>query len=1590
MEEVPQFVSLDDGREFFWGYQANILLTMADFTFSDAVFNRRRKVEQHQRREEVDAFMSVSQNPASIFARDACSDVFGSTASNSICTPSFTLCCVRSRQVFPSCQQYLGRGWCCVGGNATDNCYVDSESVCDEKNSVPCTRLAEGTTKACCPRLTSCHPSYNASEDFVRCQIQYSDLLQAAAASTASAQSSTSTSSTSSSSSSSSSTSVSSSTSAVSSSTTGAAAASSLTSVPSPSSTVPADSSSAAALSPGAIGGVAVAATLAFSAAMVFLYWFLRRRWKKQHEMSQLSPGMPGAPGPSVAHTMPDQSTYGYTSYVNNDGTSSVYVPPGPQGHSPGPQGYYGAPEAPKIIGHSGNPAELDTRVDPAEIGPNPRSEFSGNGGRDGSGPEHVFVQHQFLSNPDSIWTCIMQSQPAVLLSAVGQDGVAGSQSWDGSANFSAPTGRHGRPGRDALYPTAGARGGDVSISLAYDETRPGSFQVVGQAPQPAAEPWKIEVNGSQRLLLDCRGGNGGSGGFGEVGQKGGDGYDGADATKNSSGGNGGPGGDGGHGGRGTSGAAGGPGGRAFVTVRENDLDTLIGLNWDLRGGKGGQPGEHGDGGNGGAGGRGGSSYSWSETVDEHVQDANGNYGVQHQTVRHSNPGGGPGPGGKGGWSYHDTEVLYPGQDGAPGFSKVTVLHPDGTSVEYPSRYMLAVTSFDVYDENDDGINEPGEYIIITNIVVQNTGLMPGPSKLQVLVRGTKWLDPVLLPVDLPSGILPGQTVQVPGSLKAFIRNESTMREAGTLLRARDTVSLRAFSPRLQRDVPEFEGGVAVVYQYPLTMTMPKYLDCVAKGDIVRFSWQVENISKKAQGRASAMGRETGTHLSDPRGLFDLKRANPDTPHTVMDMIGVLEPGETMAFAIDFEVSDLVDDFTTGNMLVNLMLADPYTGKLRSLVRFDLRIQISPSYRYNPSARFLLVINAQSPNSFVLRLLHFIQLGLHLPVDIFNLSLNGSFRAIDTKQEVLSNYSGKTVIILGNTMNYFQNGTRQPWELLDVRQAFDLAKGGTSFLVVTPENMTSLRGFAHLLSIHIPDSSSPPAPDSLLVASSIQDIIDNVASSGRSVAIATLSVKKKPLRNLDKTVMSVAKSVQQQLANKFPLRRFLVAPCDPELADLERAATKKSASNPKNGMLAIIEGLSHDTKLVASLEPFQSQSATLSEYNMAMITHSLPFKDQCGIFWNLLGHDTTYGVSTDVVYGGDGLQHLSRAAAGDGGEESAAFVSGKACDALSWSIATQISSELSHFCAGSGLAQPSLLIQLPLLNCFFSTAPKSFPSTTGSTNSTSPFTPLLSILGHIRGTSTPLNFTQRLGHTFGTRMGKRKKKVRAVVVSAVSDPLAKLCGTVAAAPKKSKKAKDGEAAAAVLTKKRPASEQMVDMEKITSKQLAQIKKDKPHLDRVARAHELACIMLEELTRTSSARFIDVANSSTGGSKSADADAARDGGNKQQQTVVVMSKEEYAKLRGQQAERRARIEGDAKFSGERLRKMVNKAAAIPATATATATATVTVPATVPATVPDTPSPTTLLLAAPEPTKTLEWKTAMTVQVGEDPVELAAAA
>lgn len=76
---------------------------------------------------------------------------------------------------------------------------------------------------------------------------------------------------------------------------------------------------------------------------------------------------------------------------------------------------------------------------------------------------------------------------------------------------------------------------------------------------------------------------------------------------------------------------------------------------------------------------------------------------------------------------------LVSGLPGSPGHMTISVRASDGTITQYDAPWKLRLLSFDIEDENGDGIFEPGEHVVVRRICVQNMGkplvvVRPAPS----------------------------------------------------------------------------------------------------------------------------------------------------------------------------------------------------------------------------------------------------------------------------------------------------------------------------------------------------------------------------------------------------------------------------------------------------------------------------------------------------------------------------------------------------------------------------------------------------------------------------------------------------------------------------------------------------------------------------------------------------------------------------------------------------------------------------------------------------------------------------------------------
>ncbi len=355
------------------------------------------------------------------------------------------------------------------------------------------------------------------------------------------------------------------------------------------------------------------------------------------------------------------------------------------------------------------------------------------------------------------------------------------------------------------------------------------------------------------------------------------------------------------------------------------------------------------------------------------------------------------------------------------------------------------------------------------------------------------------------------------------------------------------------------------------------------------------------------MRRPIGTTAEDSLCVLRLTGANADFPYILTTTIPVIEPGETVTTSIELKASGDAKVLSKGLLKVSLQLGDAGTGEVRDLMEYLLGVQVSPVYTHNPDAQFLLVINASAPESATKQLTKFFKESLRIPIDVFNLSLTGSFLT-STGENVCQRYKGKTIAILGNTFLYFQKGSREAWDLLDPAEVYSLLKSKTSLLIFGPENMESLKLFAKLAAAPL-----PPLFHSKQSTTSLSDVTSILQKGDSQGKLYTISVKKTLFSGLDSSMQSKSEDVQKQLGKKFPNRRFLVAQCE--------STSPPDAKKQTDGAIAIIEGLAQGAQMLGT-SVLGGHTDEMTSYIVYMIVFSLPWAEQCTIYWNVITSNT--------------------------------------------------------------------------------------------------------------------------------------------------------------------------------------------------------------------------------------------------------------------------------------------------------------------------------------------------------------------------------
>jgi hypothetical protein len=341
--------------------------------------------------------------------------------------------------------------------------------------------------------------------------------------------------------------------------------------------------------------------------------------------------------------------------------------------------------------------------------------------------------------------------------------------------------------------------------------------------------------------------------------------------------------------------------------------------------------------------------------------------------------------------------------------------------------------------------------------------------------------------------------------------------------------------------------------------------------------------------------RAVATKLADPNRWFTFTHASVNMPDEAIDEVLEIGPHSMVTIDQDFTVDERTLEFSEGYLILELLLSDPMVGTMRSVQKHRMHMQISAPYSLSPNPSCLLVLNSKTPSHSIRQVINLIRDRLHTHLDIFNLSLTGSWESPVTGEMVLKSYIGKSVVIFGNSFPYFNQGDTLPWDLLDPWQTGLLVKGGTNILFVGVSDIKVVQDWA--------DKATFPAHDITADENIAGDVnpCEVIADLGRidpwgltsEMEVRRLSVRKPMFRTLQATVNSTADSMAKELNKNFPLRRFMVVP--------DASATK---GDNKRAEIVVIEGVPKNSKMLACsslLHESPPGMNSISDYDMYYI-----------------------------------------------------------------------------------------------------------------------------------------------------------------------------------------------------------------------------------------------------------------------------------------------------------------------------------------------------------------------------------------------------
>ncbi|RDW66553.1 hypothetical protein BP6252_10188 [Coleophoma cylindrospora] len=593
---------------------------------------------------------------------------------------------------------------------------------------------------------------------------------------------------------------------------------------------------------------------------------------------------------------------------------------------------------------------------------------------------------------------------------------------------------------------------------------------------------------------------------------------------------------------------------------------------------------------------------------------------------------------------------LLPGTDGRPGTGVIEVRLKSGKEHTYHSRYQLELVGFDIEDENEDGIFEPGEHLFIRRIRVRNSGGMPSPTRqTQLEVAPSEYL--IQLTNNQGRTLIPqvpaNSTITLPGSIKVMIREPDAPVKPGQPYMKEIAISLQAVMPGLNRRLEHFDFQVPVKIQYPLTLLEIDSLDTMAQGSENKILIKVHNNGVKSFGGELISPRSAEKRMSIPPQVGSLRSPSNSWANDIVQTIGQVKPSETFRLSQSSSIALNAPDHYQAVIQVELYISAPgavtASRKQRFVQSSNISFQVSASYQFDDRAEILVVTNSETQQGQFNAIRTFIQDDLGLKMNTWNVSLYGGMSIVNRNNEkpedeenILKRYRGKTVILLGNTFTHFGSDKKVTLDLCHSSVVAEECCAGSSYVV-----LGATQGSC---SEWLQDSVFPVSH----IVSNLNKLhgesvaFDNKAELAESVgqqrdfgspALQAYKVNSKSrwfLGSRKLTAKWQAKKIWSYLNTHFPQERFWICPI-----------WSQNGRGEGPGYVAIWHGLPLNTRLFAT-EPKRMQNVPggtfqLHPMDSYSIVRSLPFARRL----DLLCSSKSEGQSASSVdsKGSDMLSH---------------------------------------------------------------------------------------------------------------------------------------------------------------------------------------------------------------------------------------------------------------------------------------------------------------------------------------------------------------